>query len=171
MWGPAWIDICWNSMLLRDWSHMASHYTWGPVITLHDVGGVLGRPLEFGLSQFHGHGSWLVCEVALNGTSWRKAWESSMWHECGWRNFWINLNKRNVRLMARVRNVTTMMNGNKYRPLYTRAKSRDHEIVRSQKKSVQRPSQHTSNIMYSRTSLKQYRWDRGFNIELERLLN
>ena len=22
--------------------------------------------LSFGLSQFHGHGSWLVCEVALN---------------------------------------------------------------------------------------------------------
>ena len=35
--------------------------------TLHDFGGVLGRPLDtfFGLSQFHGHGSWLVCEVAL----------------------------------------------------------------------------------------------------------
>jgi hypothetical protein len=31
--------------------------------TLDDVGGVLGRP--FGLSQFHGHSSWLVCEVAL----------------------------------------------------------------------------------------------------------
>jgi hypothetical protein len=26
-------------------------------------------------------------------------------------------------------------------------------------------------IYYSRTSLKQYCWDRGFNIELERLLN
>jgi hypothetical protein len=32
-------------------------------------GGVLGRPLDtlsFGPSQFHGHGSWLVCEVALS---------------------------------------------------------------------------------------------------------
>ena len=37
------------------------------VSTLHDFGGVLGRPwtLPFGLSQFHGHGSWLVCEVAF----------------------------------------------------------------------------------------------------------
>ena len=37
------------------------------MVTLHDFGGVLGRPLDtfFGLSQFHGHGSWLVCEVAL----------------------------------------------------------------------------------------------------------
>ena len=35
--------------------------------TLRDFGGVLGQPLDtfFGLSQFHGHGSWLVYEVAL----------------------------------------------------------------------------------------------------------
>ena len=34
-------------------------------------------------------------------------------------------------------------------PLHTRAKSRDHEIVRAQKKSVQMLSQDTSKIMYS----------------------
>ena len=35
--------------------------------TLHDFGDVLGQPLDtsFGLPQSHGHGSWLVCEVAL----------------------------------------------------------------------------------------------------------
>ena len=68
VWGPAWIEIHWNSIWLRARSHMTSHYTWGSVTTLHDFGGVLGRPLDtfFGLSQFHGHGSWLVCEVALN---------------------------------------------------------------------------------------------------------
>jgi len=34
--------------------------------TLHDVGGVLGCPLDtFGLSHSYGHGSWLVCEVTL----------------------------------------------------------------------------------------------------------
>ena len=46
---------------------MTSHYTWESVTTLHDFGGVLGRPFDtfFGLSQFHGHYSWLVCEVAL----------------------------------------------------------------------------------------------------------
>jgi hypothetical protein len=35
------------------------------VITVHDFEGVLGRPLDtsFELSQFHGHGSWLACEV------------------------------------------------------------------------------------------------------------
>jgi hypothetical protein len=32
-------------------------------------------------------------------------------------------------------------------PLHTRAKGRHHEIVRAQKKSVQRPSQHTSKIV------------------------
>ena len=32
-------------------------------------------------------------------------------------------------------------------PLHIRAKSRDHEILGAQKKSVQRPSQHTSNIV------------------------
>ena len=36
--------------------------------TLHGFGGVLGRPLDtlFGLSQFHGHGSWLVWEVTFS---------------------------------------------------------------------------------------------------------
>ena len=36
--------------------------------TLHDFGSVLGQPLDtsVGLLQFHGHGPWLMCEVALN---------------------------------------------------------------------------------------------------------
>ena len=39
----------------------------GFVTTTHDFGGVLGSlwTYSFGLSQFHGHGSWLVCEVVL----------------------------------------------------------------------------------------------------------
>ena len=48
---------------------MALHYTQGSVTTLHDFGGVLGCPLDTlfweGLSQFRGHSSWLMCEVAL----------------------------------------------------------------------------------------------------------
>ena len=38
---------------------MGSHYTWGPVITLHGFGSVLGRRLDtsFGLAQSYGHGS------------------------------------------------------------------------------------------------------------------
>ena len=46
MWGPAWIEIHWNSIWLRARSHMTSHYTWGSVTTLHDFGGVVGRPLD-----------------------------------------------------------------------------------------------------------------------------
>ena len=36
---------------------------------LHDFGSVLGLTLDtsFGFSQFHGPGSWLICEVALIG--------------------------------------------------------------------------------------------------------
>jgi hypothetical protein len=47
---------------------MISYYTSGPMTTLHDFGSVLRQPLgtSFGLLQFHGHRSWLVCEVALN---------------------------------------------------------------------------------------------------------
>jgi hypothetical protein len=39
------------------------------VTTLHDVGGGLGTAFghfSFRLLQFHGHGTWLMCEVALN---------------------------------------------------------------------------------------------------------
>ena len=35
-----------NSIRLRAMSHITSHYTWGPVTTLHDVGGELGWPLD-----------------------------------------------------------------------------------------------------------------------------
>ena len=65
---PTQIEIDWNSNCLRARSHMASHYTWRPVTTLHGFGSVLGRHLDtsFGLSQFHGPGPWLVCEVALS---------------------------------------------------------------------------------------------------------
>jgi hypothetical protein len=45
-WGHAWIKIHWNSIWLRAQSHMASHYTCGSTTTLHDIGGVLGRPLD-----------------------------------------------------------------------------------------------------------------------------
>ena len=60
--------IHWSSIWLKAWSHMTSHYTWGHVTTLYDFGSVLGQPLNtsLGLSQFHGHSSWLMCEVALS---------------------------------------------------------------------------------------------------------
>ena len=40
VWGPAWIEIHWNSIWLRARSHMTSHYTRGSVTTLHDFGDV-----------------------------------------------------------------------------------------------------------------------------------
>ena len=46
VWGPVWIEIHWNSIWLRTRSRMTSHYTWEFVTTLHDFGGVLGRPLD-----------------------------------------------------------------------------------------------------------------------------
>jgi hypothetical protein len=46
VWGLAWIEIHWNNIWLRARSHMTSHYAWGSVTTLHDFGGVLGRPLN-----------------------------------------------------------------------------------------------------------------------------
>ena len=46
VWGTAWIEIHWNSFWLRVQKQMSSHYTWGPVTSLHAFGGVLGWPLE-----------------------------------------------------------------------------------------------------------------------------
>ena len=45
-WGPACKEIHWNSIWLRARSHMASHYTWESMTTLHDVGGVVGTAFE-----------------------------------------------------------------------------------------------------------------------------
>ena len=68
VWGHIWIWIHWNSIWLKARSHPASCYTWGSMTTLHDFGGGLGTAFGhflLGISQFHGCGSWLVCEVAL----------------------------------------------------------------------------------------------------------
>jgi hypothetical protein len=46
VWGPAWIEIHWNSIWLRARSRMTSAYTCGSMTTLHDFGGVLGWPLD-----------------------------------------------------------------------------------------------------------------------------
>ena len=46
VWGPTWIESRWNSIWQKAQSHMASHYTWGTVTKLHELGGELGRPLD-----------------------------------------------------------------------------------------------------------------------------
>jgi hypothetical protein len=63
VWGPTWIKIHRNSIWLRALSHMTSLYTWESVTTVHGFGGARDGlwTLSFGLSQFHGHGSLLVC--------------------------------------------------------------------------------------------------------------
>ena len=70
VWGPAWLKTHWNSIRLRAQSHTTSHYIWGSetprlryVISKVSWDGLW--TLTIGLSQFHAHGSWLVCEVAL----------------------------------------------------------------------------------------------------------
>ena len=72
VWGPAWIDIHWISIWSRTQSQMTSHYTWGPVTTLHDFEGGLGRPwtLSFGLSK----SSWsqLLARVLSGPKPWNK---------------------------------------------------------------------------------------------------
>ena len=64
--GPCMNRICWGPR-----AHMTSHYTCGPVSTLHDFRSVLGRTwnTSFGLSQFQVHGSWLVCKPTLSTTT------------------------------------------------------------------------------------------------------
>ena len=63
VWGPAWIEIHWNSIWLRARSHMTSHYTWGSVTTLHDFGGVLGWPLDTFFWALTISWSWLLARV------------------------------------------------------------------------------------------------------------
>ena len=44
--------------------------------------------LSFGLSQFHGHSSWLVCEVALTSEEFKTAnltYSVAFFHSRGWR--------------------------------------------------------------------------------------
>jgi hypothetical protein len=65
VWGLAWIKIHWINIGLRGQSHMALHCPWPHYMILEVPWDGLWT-LSFGLSQFHGHGSWLMCEVALN---------------------------------------------------------------------------------------------------------
>ena len=46
VWGIHMNRIHWNNIWSRACSHMTLHYIWVSVTTLHDFGGVLGRPLD-----------------------------------------------------------------------------------------------------------------------------
>ena len=52
-----------NKIWFRAQSHMTSHYTWGSVTTLHDFGGVLGRPLDTFFWALTISWSWLLACV------------------------------------------------------------------------------------------------------------
>ena len=52
-WRPAWIEIDWNSILLRARSHMTPHYTWGSATTLTWFQRCLGTPFGHFLLGSH----------------------------------------------------------------------------------------------------------------------
>ena len=60
MWGPAWIEVHWNSIWLKARSRMTSHYTRGSVTEVHDFGDVLRRPLHTFFWALTIHGSRLL---------------------------------------------------------------------------------------------------------------
>ena len=53
----------WNTIWLSAWSHMTSHYTQGSMTTLHDFGGVLGRPLDTSFGALTISWSWLLARM------------------------------------------------------------------------------------------------------------
>ena len=60
---PAWIEIQWYSIWLRAghvWLHTTLEGPW-PHYIISEVSWDGLWTLSFGLSQFHGHSSWLVC--------------------------------------------------------------------------------------------------------------
>jgi hypothetical protein len=67
VWGSAWINIRWNNIWLRTRSWI---YDFTLRLKVHDhttrFWRCVGTAFSFGLSQFHGHNSWLMCEVALS---------------------------------------------------------------------------------------------------------
>jgi hypothetical protein len=77
MWGPAWIEIHWNSIWLRDRSHMTS---------LHDFEGVLGQPLDTFFWAPTISWSWLLARVwsGLELAKWVSDVQSIS--VCDWRN-------------------------------------------------------------------------------------
>ena len=79
VWRPAWIFFTkmtfgWGSNHI--WLHTILEDPW-PWFWRY-LGTAFGHTLSFGLSQFHGHGSWLVSEVALN--KWQRTLDCAKNH-------------------------------------------------------------------------------------------
>ena len=67
VWEPAWIEIYWNSIWFKVghiWLHTTLEDLW-PHCVILEVWWDVPLTLSFGPSQCHGHGSWLMCEVAV----------------------------------------------------------------------------------------------------------
>ena len=73
VWGPAWIEIHWNNIWLKAWSHRVTHYTWGYVTTLFDFGDVLGWPLDTIFWALIVAWTWLLAPV------WSGDYQSRKW--------------------------------------------------------------------------------------------
>jgi hypothetical protein len=69
--GPAWLFIHWNRIRLRAMLHMSSHYTRGPMTTLHNIGIVIWTCLS---------GSHNFVITAIGSCV---EWPCSMWALCG----------------------------------------------------------------------------------------
>jgi hypothetical protein len=71
-WGPAWIykviEIAFGWGPSHIWLHTTLEGLWPHYMILEVYWDGLWT-LSVGLSQFHGHGSWLVCDHALGATS------------------------------------------------------------------------------------------------------
>ena len=78
VWGPAWIEIHWNSIWLRPKSYMTSHYFEDPWHTLHDFGDVLGQPLDTFLGALTISWSRLVARV-WSGPYYMHIFSSKFW--------------------------------------------------------------------------------------------
>jgi hypothetical protein len=66
--GPVWIEIHWNSIGWESghiWPHTTLEGPW-PHYMILEVSRDDLWTLSFVLSKHHGHGTWLVCEVALS---------------------------------------------------------------------------------------------------------
>ena len=67
VWERTWIKIHWSSIWWRAshiWFHTTFEDPWPHYMILKASWNGLWI-LSFGFSQFHGHGSWLMCEVTL----------------------------------------------------------------------------------------------------------
>ena len=68
VWWHAWVEfneIAFGEGSNQTWLHTTLEGPW-PYYMILEVSWDGLWTLSFGLSQFHGHGSWLMCEVALN---------------------------------------------------------------------------------------------------------